>query len=820
MKLPELPKEKLEELFEGVVKLLNKDLGTESNDEDSLSNRFTGDPEKFAQSAFAYLLFGLKNRLADENVGNIGQIWHHLPADTRFPSHTIWQHNALVSALKACFEKSTDNGASLLAISISPVQPFIAKTRKLRDHWSASLILSWLAFEGIAVIMRELGPDHILYPSLAGQPLVINYLEKEYNLKGLLGQVPGADYQGNKGIASLPNKFVALVPTSEAENIAEKINSKILTAWSDLGKQLINWMNKKGDFHPEDKTLAKIVSRQLSNYWTISHASSRLITVSDEKLIESLFGKSKYEELFNTMEDFKKGFPNSQGPGVLYPPSHELVQSVLAACKLSQVTLHSAEPGEKCQLCGERESLHDQSGHDYGENVKKFWSSIRHSLSDGGESKELKENEHLCAVCALKRLTPVILKNEIGHPLQPMFKKESSFPSTTRMALEELINELIQNKTLVSKDEEEELVNWVHRKDEPETTVHSKPSFLSKCVASFPLLEQDKYYAFLLMDGDHLGKLINGETGDATWRSIMHPELLQKLDSGSFSPQFSFWKKRLDEKTILAPTTHASISDSLGSFSLNAVAPIVHGSGGKIIYAGGDDVCAILPLGNALETARKIQLSYNSNFVEYSKDSCNPIKELNNASTPIGKHLGNGKGISISGALLICHHKVPLKSIIQEAHQILKKRAKQEFNRNALVVVLKKRSGFDRWFGFNWDQRNTFFEDENTMIIDSILRLGQLFTDNDTLSSSLAYRFGELQEGLVPLLRSGNREYIIKFIGEQLKRSGYAIKGTEGLEKRLLTARDIAGACINLEKSTFNYAPLVVSRFLGKGRLS
>ena len=121
------------------------------------------------QTYFNYLFFILRKRLITENCGNLGFLWDKIPADSRIPDHSIWNHSGMVSALCTSFKESETKTASMVVVSITPVQPFIGKTRKLRDHWVASVILSWLTFEGISAIMESLGPDHILYPSLQDQ---------------------------------------------------------------------------------------------------------------------------------------------------------------------------------------------------------------------------------------------------------------------------------------------------------------------------------------------------------------------------------------------------------------------------------------------------------------------------------------------------------------------------------------------------------------------------------------------------------------------------------------------------------------------------
>ncbi len=202
-----------------------------------LSDYFEKDPISFAPARFHYVHHVLRERLADENVGGLGGVWHRMPADTRIPDHSIWQHCALVSSLASCFELSPEKRASILVFNITPVQDFIARARKLRDFWTGSLIFSWLAFEGIRKLIYLLGSDHILYPSLIGQPMVNWLLAKECGL-GMLARAENT--AGLAGVASFPNKFVCLVPTGQEDSIRRSNQAehfgRLASPWSkDIG---------------------------------------------------------------------------------------------------------------------------------------------------------------------------------------------------------------------------------------------------------------------------------------------------------------------------------------------------------------------------------------------------------------------------------------------------------------------------------------------------------------------------------------------------------------------------------------------------------
>jgi len=68
----------------------------------------------------------------DEDFGKPGQLWKRLPADTRVPDHSIWDHLDLTSAFAGAFAADPKGEAALPALSIGPVQPFIAAARTER----------------------------------------------------------------------------------------------------------------------------------------------------------------------------------------------------------------------------------------------------------------------------------------------------------------------------------------------------------------------------------------------------------------------------------------------------------------------------------------------------------------------------------------------------------------------------------------------------------------------------------------------------------------------------------------------------------------
>ncbi|MCK5679421.1 type III-B CRISPR-associated protein Cas10/Cmr2, partial [bacterium] len=350
---------KIEDISAAMQKLLRDDLGVKA-DGRGLSEKpgLKADEKAFAPMRFHYLHFLFKKRLAAKDIGGLGVLWPRLPADTRLPDHSIWQHNSLVSALASCSELSPDHQAAIMVFSLTPVQEFIAKSRKLRDFWSGSLILSWLAFEGIKVVISELGADHVLYPSLHDQPMVEDLLG-QLGMDDLLeaGKRAASRKSSKNGVASFPNKFVFLAPKGREAEVAEKISSAIKAAWMNLGERTLALIFKKTK--KEDPFINTLFAQQMGDYWDFQWAASPLVGKSDKDIVKTLLHKKSWEPAFDLLEKAEKFFRlHEDGRGSLYSVSHALAQGCLAAGKLSRVNHRLPEAGIKCDMFSEYEIIH------------------------------------------------------------------------------------------------------------------------------------------------------------------------------------------------------------------------------------------------------------------------------------------------------------------------------------------------------------------------------------------------------------------------------------------------------------------------------
>jgi CRISPR-associated protein Cmr2 len=133
--------------------------------------------------------------------------WAHLPADTRQPDHTIWQHMDIVAGLQPALSGS--HGAAFLSFNLGPVQPFIAAARTVRDLWMGSYLLSWLTFQAMRPLLDAVGPAAFVFPALRGNPLLDRYLREP--AQGLRALIEPEDSE-RLLLPCLPNRLVAVVP--------------------------------------------------------------------------------------------------------------------------------------------------------------------------------------------------------------------------------------------------------------------------------------------------------------------------------------------------------------------------------------------------------------------------------------------------------------------------------------------------------------------------------------------------------------------------------------------------------------------------------
>lgn len=121
---------------------------------------------------------------------------------------------------------------------------------------------------------------------------------------------------------------------------------------------------------------------------------------------------------------------------------------------------------------------------------------------------------------------------------------------------------------------------------------------------------------------------------------------------------------------------YTRFSKTLAGFSERDVPRIVADNEGQLVYAGGDDVLALLPASAAMKCAKELREAFKSAMTEYKLDS--------------------------SCGIAVAHYMFPLQRTVQEA-RVAESRAKNKRGRAAFAMTLLKRSGEIVHWGGKWE---------------------------------------------------------------------------------------------------------------------
>lgn len=499
-----------------------------------------------------------------------------------------------------------------LHFSFSPVQSFVSQSRRTRDLWAGSYLLSWLTGKAMLAITAKGG--EILLPDVTNDPL-----SRQISSPGPVALTDRATYLG-----SLPNRFTALVPEHLDGTVC--VNA-INGAWQQVAQEVYAIVGSF--FSPAQTNLWK---RQTTNFWEYTW----------------VIGDATY------LLDWRKN-----------------------------LRLHTTPPeqGEKCTICGKRQEL---SAEEFPNRtkIKGWWKKLQQGTADEKiHGLDLKEYECLCSICLIKRLFPHIAPKTIGWQV-PEFYPSTDYLSAIDWIIHVLelakehedvrdaASDFLKNiqTPIIAKAEQ---CTWrrINKIIELTNRVPSLKGFLHVDGALFfkdAIFQDDldlsdperkeiagalarlqrfvaqktpnfstasPFYALLLMDGDNMGALI----GD---------------------------KSAAERKKI---------SQALSSFT-GKVPDIVHDLNGMLVYAGGDDVFAFLPVSTAIECARRCREAYQCSFQEYA-----PFIPKDQAT--------------ISAAIQYAHMNTALGTVVKDAHRLLDETAKDRTGRDALACRVWKRGG-------------------------------------------------------------------------------------------------------------------------------
>ncbi|MBR4125596.1 MAG: type III-B CRISPR-associated protein Cas10/Cmr2, partial [Victivallales bacterium] len=553
------------------------------------------------------------------------------PADPNLPDFTVWNHLAARAALANCIDDQNQVRPAFLMFQLGPVQEFIAQARSTRDLWSGSYMLSWLMANALKAVTDKLGPAAIIFPNLRGNGIFDALHQKLYTKAKVWEElVKGHDEAQWKLTPTLPNRFLALVPADMAKELAEKAEQAIRNELVKMADPVWNWVKEQAK---ASKAVASDDDlKQWKKRWDAQIQDFPKITwaVQPWDGLDSL-----------TLEPYRSlpiNHPACQKGETRKSPADNLATLLkLAQGKPNPGMLWSAYYGlVDAKLAARR-------------NTREFdaWQTVNvdNALKDSLSGKE-----------------EIIGNEKFWNHIRDQFEKIFTASGHCYGAMN-LVKRLWCRQEMLEKDNENTLWNRIGISE----------NFFGKAIGMDSTQEvaaQNKngggYIAVIAMDGDEMGKWISGERTPELEKQLVVPP--KSGVAGIHRP--------------LTPAYHLQFSEALSNFSIWKAAKVVKSFEGQLIYAGGDDVLAMLPASQAIDCAKALQEAFRLDFDD--------------------KRLMPGSKGNVSAGIAIGHCEAPLQMLVKEA-QKAEHRAKHDYGRQALAISLYKRSGEIIQWGCKWN---------------------------------------------------------------------------------------------------------------------
>ncbi|MEM2922472.1 MAG: type III-B CRISPR-associated protein Cas10/Cmr2, partial [Candidatus Bathyarchaeia archaeon] len=500
------------------------------------------------------------------------------PADTRIPTHTVFDHTyATASTLNMVGNERIDG--YMVSIDLGGVQNFISASRKLRDLWASSWLTSSLAWSIALPFVKAFGPDILVLPTARGNPFFYHTLAcmlsdqrlRVETMPDIKKAAELAGYEIELGYprhAVVPSTITLILPSttsypqdakltangkelelSDAKKIAEFINELYLSRWRELVKSILETISETSKLE---------VLRQVFDYIALNDSPPLPLRVAVAEIRAASHSKDAYLAYHLA---FRKVSRALREAGVLkIPPSVTL--------NLTEYTRNYEQyppaSGElrfyACSVCGEVPAV--PKSLEVAEDIN---SSVREENLITVEQRNGRlTGERLCPFCLMKRLSttrkifPRILEELLEKHRDPELPR---FPSVSSVAainfkkavvdaakkrpevILPLLREVIKSREDIAKlrvsqvayRPEQELLKQIGQKfrgddfqvlgtfaignAEDLLLIGGQRALvirLARAVREVLSSEPalNTYYAMIKGDGDDVGKVIGGDIGD------------------------------------------------------------------------------------------------------------------------------------------------------------------------------------------------------------------------------------------------------------------------------------------------------------------
>lgn len=508
---------------------------------------------------------------------------------------------------------------SLLLVSIGPVQDFIAAARRGRDLWFGSWFLSEISKAAARAIVEAedarqpkptKGWESLIFPALSSHDLL----------------EPGSSF-------NCVNKLLARVetpPDTLMQQVKTRVHERLMTLWEGVTQRIHLRANEQTKPPPPRALMTEVALRQLHDLLELTWAALPLPTGSHDAYPRV---RADLEALLSARKSLRDFSPVTWGAEVPKSALDGLRESVL------HEDVYKSRPGESP---AQREwRLYRGFGVSPGERLcaiglLKRLGRPQNWSQDDDEQDRSPSASHMAAIPLLTRikahphhqarvdghLKTLLelgerggrLKRELkGDLYYPPGETKNPLPCQGRVLYASRLSELLGTDELAK-----------------EGARHLK-ALLDELTEG---REPSPYYALLLADGDRMGDAVDRQ------RSI---------------------------------DAHRGLSKALSGFAEGVRQQLDGAFNGRLIYAGGDDILAYLPLHTLLRAIHHLSNAFRTQMASYAT--------TDNAPT-------------LSFGVVIAHHMEPLSDVLERVRQA-ERTAKAHPGKDALALTLSKRGGAD-----------------------------------------------------------------------------------------------------------------------------
>lgn len=479
--------------------------------------------------------------------------------------------------------------------------------------------------------------------------------------------------------ASVANKIVAKIETDNIEKAARYIKRAVIRRMSILRTEAFKSIS---DWSSADQKLAKQqVAKLLECYWAAVPLIHEDRYYEQRKLLEEVISARKATRQFTQVQltEEQGRYPKSSLDG-----KHE------------SVIRESAYPDRKNDVQQRRKKLKALYA-SFGAKQAERLSGVdllkrRGNYKD--DQADFPSTSHFAAVPFIEQLVKKHGNDKIRNMFNEYRTSLETLITDQRMVRLEKLNERYR-LAFAALDNYDASILYMSRLAEEidvkdEETRRSAEQALQNFLKHAANEAQPKaYYAILQADGDSMGKVID------------------------------------NQKSIAA---HQMLSGRLAAFA-KAARSIVEQYRGALVYAGGDDVLALLPVDSVLQCAHDLHSRFDEFVgIDYRCATCAKPQFVDEAC----------RSPTLSIGVAICHHLEPLNDALILVGNA-EKAAKHVPGKNGLAISVDKRSGEPQQIAGGWAGDSNFFTR-----VQSWLRLMQ---DNE-LSAGAPYELRDLTERL------------------------------------------------------------------------